>query len=257
MAWTPGRADPAHRAEMATCWLLGERVDVLEERDAWRRVRGDDGYEAWTTAGSLVPGEATETGSAAPALLSLGTRLAGGPEGSPALAPWGARLASAREGRVRLPGGELVEPERPERLLTEADRVRRFRPDPAAAAATARAWLGAPYLWGGRMREGVDCSGLVQAVFALHGMRLPRDSGEQARAGRVVKGGPTAARPGDLVFFAWGGEPVSHVGIALGEGHLLHASETRGGVAVDDLEGDDPFARRLRDGVAAVRRIGD
>jgi cell wall-associated NlpC family hydrolase len=107
------------------------------------------------------------------------------------------------------------------------------------------------------MREGVDCSGLVQAVLALHGMPLPRDSRDQARAGRPLGTEPAAARPGDLVFFAWGGRPVSHVGIALGEGRLLHASETRGAVAVDDLGEEAPFARRLREGIVAVRRVRD
>jgi len=257
VAWTPGRAEPAHRAEMATCWLLGERVVVLEERDAWRRVRGADGYEAWTAAGSLLGGDSAEAWAARATLVSIGTRLEGGPEGSAALAPWGSRLAPAGGGRVELPGGEIVEPERPDRVVAEADRALRFHPDPAAAAATARAWLGAPYLWGGRMREGVDCSGLVQAAFALHGMPLPRDSRDQARAGRPLGAEPAGARPGDLVFFAWEGRPVSHVGIALGEGHLLHASETRGAVAVDDLREEAPFARRLREGIVAVRRVRD
>lgn len=257
VAWTPGRAEPAHRAEMTTCWLLGESVEVLEERDAWRRVRGPDGYEGWTTAGSLLRGDAAAAWKGGATVLSLGTRLEGGPEDAAAFAPWGARLSPAEGGRVRLPGGEPVEPERPDRLVTDVDRARRFRADPAAVAATARAWLGAPYLWGGRTREGVDCSGLVQAVFALHGMPLPRDSRDQARLGRSLGTELAAARPGDLVFFAWEGGPISHVGIALGNGGLLHASETRGAVAADDLGEHDAFARRLRDGIVAIRRVRD
>lgn len=257
VAWTPGRAEPAHRAEMTTCWRLGETVEVVERREPWIRVRGGDGYEAWTTAGSLLRDATGAAWEERATLLSLGTRLEGGPDGSAAFAPWGARLEPAGGGRVRLPGGEEVEPERPERLVPDADRPLRFRADPAAAAATARAWLGAPYLWGGRMREGVDCSGLVQAVFELHGMPLPRDSRDQARRGRPLGTEPAATGPGDLVFFAWGGAPVSHVGIALGDGHLLHASETRGGVGVDDLGAGDPFVRRLREGIVAVRRVRD
>lgn len=254
-AWTPARAEPSHRSEMTTSWLLGESLTVLEEREGWLRLRGEDACEAWATRGALVTGDGAAGWRERATLLSLGTRLTGFPDGAAARAPWGSRLATAAAGRVGLPGGELAAPTSAGRLVAEEDRARRFPPDPAAAAATAREWLGAPYLWGGRMRGGADCSGLVQAVFALHGIPLPRDSRDQANAGRPVESGLAGAAPGDLVAFAWNGGPVSHIGISLGDGVLLHASETRGAVAVDDLEGDAAFARRLRDGVAAVRRL--
>ncbi|MFO7586880.1 MAG: C40 family peptidase [Gemmatimonadota bacterium] len=254
-AWTPGRAEPSHRSEMTTCWLLGETPSLLEEREAWVRLRGADGHEAWTTRGSLLLGDEVEDWQERASLVSLGTRLTDAPEGAAALAPWGSRLVPAAAGAVELPGGEVVRPAASERLVAEGERARRFPPDPAAAAATAEEWLGSPYLWGGRMGEGVDCSGLVQATFALHGIPLPRDSRDQSRSGAAVEGGLAEAVRGDLVFFAWAGRPVSHVGIALGVGRLLHASETRGCVAVDDLGGDGASARTLREGLAAVRRL--
>jgi cell wall-associated NlpC family hydrolase len=67
----------------------------------------------------------------------------------------------------------------------------------SAILTTLRRFGGLPYVWGGRSPKGFDCSGLVQFVYALHGVDLPRDSDEQFEAGRPVQ----AIAPGDLLFF--------------------------------------------------------
>lgn len=91
----------------------------------------------------------------------------------------------------------------------------------AAVVAKARAYLGVPYVWGGTdPEEGLDCSGLVQRVYADLGYDLPRVSYEQARAGRAVEGGLDAAQPGDILAF---GSPVHHVGIYIGDGQMIEA----------------------------------
>src|SRR5207237_7800243 len=56
----------------------------------------------------------------------------------------------------------------------------------AAVLATARRFLGVPYLWGGCSPLGLDCSGFVQLVYRLHGIMLPRDADKQAYVGRLV-----------------------------------------------------------------------
>jgi cell wall-associated NlpC family hydrolase len=176
-------------------------------------------------------------------------------------APWGARLPAPVDKLTILPDGRRASiacgsggaSPADGRLLAPAARADRFPRDPAAAARTAVTWLGTPYVWGGRIRSGTDCSGLVQSVFGLHGIDVPRDSRQQAEAGGApVEAGWEQALPGDLLFFAWDG-PVSHVGICLGNGAMVHSSETQGGVAVDEL-GSGAFGRRLANGYAGAVR---
>ncbi|MFP4136873.1 MAG: C40 family peptidase [Halomonas sp.] len=94
-------------------------------------------------------------------------------------------------------------------------------------------WVGTPYRLGGSDFGGVDCSALVQHVFAeTFRVSLPRTTGEQVRAGRSVA--PDELAPGDLVFFRPPGI-YDHVGIYLGEGRFLHASSSRG-VMISELD---------------------
>ena len=89
--------------------------------------------------------------------------------------------------------------------------------------ADARRYLGVPYLWGGTdPAQGLDCSGLVQRVYADLGVSLPRTSQEQARVGQAVPD-LSAAQPGDLVAF---GDPATHIGIYAGNGQMLVAPHT-------------------------------
>ena len=93
---------------------------------------------------------------------------------------------------------------------------------------SARSFLGVPYLWGGAsMETGFDCSGLTMTVYQLSGLDLPRTSREQFMAGNPVE--LSSLEKGDLVFFAPGGEKISHVGIYTGNGQFIHAPERGSG----------------------------
>lgn len=93
-------------------------------------------------------------------------------------------------------------------------------------AAEARRWLGTPYRYGGQDRSGTDCSGLVMEVYReVCAVKLPRSSSSQkAYCTEVAR---NKARMGDLMFFGGSGK-VSHVGLYIGNGEMIHASSSRG-----------------------------
>ena len=105
-------------------------------------------------------------------------------------------------------------------------------PDPQAAARqriirTAERLVGTPYVLGGESPGGVDCSGLVQYAYRQAGIRVPRTTVEQFRAGRLQR----RVLPGDLLFFRTDASGrVSHVGIYAGSGRMIHASSGSGQV---------------------------
>ncbi|MEU0340598.1 NlpC/P60 family protein [Streptomyces bobili] len=86
------------------------------------------------------------------------------------------------------------------------------------ALAFARAQIGKPYVWGATGPDSYDCSGLTQAAWKAAGVSLPRVTYDQVNAGTTVS--LSSAQPGDLVFFY---ADVTHVGIYIGNGMMIHA----------------------------------
>lgn len=94
-------------------------------------------------------------------------------------------------------------------------------------------WAGVKYRLGGLDKRGVDCSGFALLLNKeIYGVNLPRRSRDQAGVIKEIK--QSQLQEGDLIFFAFGGGEVDHVGIYLNNGFFVHASTTRG-VIVDDL----------------------
>lgn len=122
------------------------------------------------------------------------------------------------------------------------------------AIRTADGYVGVPYVWGGSSpAEGFDCSGYVQYVYARNGIRLPRVSRDQARAGRRVAPDLSTLHDGDLLFFAGADGVIDHVAIYVGDRTILHASSSRGAVGYDRL--DSRRGRWYAAQLVTVRRV--
>jgi gamma-D-glutamyl-L-lysine dipeptidyl-peptidase len=89
-----------------------------------------------------------------------------------------------------------------------------------------------PYIWGGKSKCGIDCSGFAQQVFKQFGIKLPRDSHQQAGLGEVV-GFLAEVQTGDLAFFDNEEGRITHVGIMLSHDEIIHAS---GKVRIDKID---------------------
>jgi gamma-D-glutamyl-L-lysine dipeptidyl-peptidase len=97
---------------------------------------------------------------------------------------------------------------------------------------TALLYLNAPFLWGGKTPFGIDCSGLTQMVYRIHGHRLKRHAADQA-----AQGDPLSfieeSEAGDLAFFDNKEGSIDHVGIIMKDNYIIHAY---GKVRIDRLD---------------------
>ncbi len=242
------RADPAENSELVDQAHLTEMITVLGERNDWRYVQGPDQYFGWIRGDQIfeVPGsnntrivavlladvhERESRASAVLERLPAGTRPpqtfnAVGTDATNARPEWAEvplRRETPRSGFLAV-ADTTRDGEVPARYPTADDYLK-----------TAESFIGIPYLWGGTTALGLDCSGLVQQVYRLNGVALPRDADQQAMLGRRVE----EARAGDLMFF--GDERVTHVALATSATEFIHAPMQGGAVEHSRLGG----ARKL------------
>jgi cell wall-associated NlpC family hydrolase len=109
---------------------------------------------------------------------------------------------------------------------------------PGDSVEEARAYLGAPYVWGGMTTRGIDCSGLVHMAYRRLGRLIPRDADQQEAAGSPLD------EPEEGALLSYGDGVADHVAFWLGGGRILHATGRDGVGAV--VEEDEPESYRAR-----------
>lgn len=133
-----------------------------------------------------------------------------------------ARLTAAERARALAPRAPAASGPLPEAAAASASG--------AKAVAFARAQLGKPYVWGATGPRSYDCSGLTQAAWRAAGITLPRTTWDQVKAAPRIA--TKDLRPGDLVFFY---ADISHVGIYIGGGRMIHAPRPGTSVREDSV----------------------
>ncbi len=205
----PMRISPSHKAEMSNELLFGELVQVHDQINEWVEVSCVDyDYRGWILADSLEE----FTGN-----------------------PGEKQLLFSEFGHIEVNGILMTIPRgsviRKESIIDgDFHSISGFSSE--SVVSIAKQYLQAPYRWGGRSPLGLDCSGYTQIVFGLAGMQIPRDASQQAEIGQNVSF-IQEAQKGNLAFFGENDESITHVGILLDNGQIIHAS---GRVRIDKID---------------------
>ena len=204
--------------------VYGDSCKILDIKDSWLFVELNDGYQGWIKNFYGYKSKSKKNHSHIIAFPNENGLF--NPE-----YPFGAKLMKERPGSI--PVNDKINFNSITKILSSL--------------------LGVPYKWGGKTTLGFDCSGLVQSVFQLFKVDLPRDSIDQWLFLEDHKTNLNDTKKGDLHFFGKNGK-VSHVAISCGDFDFIHS---QGYVKKESLDRKDPsFNKSLLDiyqSSAAVR----
>lgn len=221
--FVPLRSGPSHKTEMLSQVLFGEQYRIIEQSGVWIKVETSfDNYTGWIDTDHLQ--HSADTGNASGKVLNRSL------------------LCFRADGTkmVLEAGCEIYDPDFTQKTFyignslyrTSGEFSESFVSSTETPGETALKFINSPYIWGGRLPSGIDCSGLTQLVYKIHGIAIPRDSWKQAEAGTIIDFIESAI-PGDLVFFDNERGKITHVGMILSRGLVIHAS---GRVRIDTID---------------------
>ena len=248
----PLRANSNECSEMVSQLLFGECVEILEMQDKWLKVKNiSDNYIGWADKKMIEP-----FSQEAFQILQINARSV------KVCVPLSQCWKKSSNEKILLPasavlwlnednqcifGGEKYDYNSTEIFVQTSQLNKQI-------IHYACQFLNTPYLWGGKSVLGIDCSGLVQVVFGIIGMQLPRDASQQIEVGTPITSLQQAIT-GDLAFFANEEERVVHVGILMNNREIIHAS---GWVKTDRIEANGiihSITNEYSHKLFAIRRI--
>lgn len=277
------RTSGKYSAESATQVLMGTPLQVLEKKGGWTRAITPEGYISWVTSGSITymtkeEFDAYQAKDKVVVTTKYTTIYEGMSDKSQMVsdAVWGNILidlgsAGAYWRKVEISDGRVGY--LPQRDVTNFEKWLDSRnPTAENIIATAKQFIGVPYMWGGTSIKAVDCSGFTKSTYFLNGVVLARDASQQCLTGddvdiaKYVDGGEHTRealanlKKGDLIFFGTKATPekkerITHVGIYIEDGIFIHSATK---VRINSLiPGDENYYDGSKRLVRAQRIIGN
>lgn len=206
----PLRSEPSHRSELVSQIFFGETFELLEEGQEFSKIRLlNINYEGWIQ--NYQFGQLSTFNAEQSSIIGIQGGVAKSDDHIIQLLH-GTPIINNRieiNNKVYEISGEIIKPS----LLNfelEFKKLIQFYKD-------------TPYLWGGRSKYGIDCSGFSQLVYSHFGIELLRDAWQQATLGKTVDF-LTEIKAGDLAFFDNDEGRITHVGIMIDKDLIIHAS---------------------------------
>ncbi|WP_052458152.1 C40 family peptidase [Capnocytophaga canis] len=223
----PIRLHPCEEAGMVTQLLFGELLQIIDKQEDWYQILVlYDGSEGWILANQIQLISDKEYRKCLKKKEKYAHR-------------WitKLRVKNANNVFLQIPRGATFSHNH---LINTSQSTQ--KPTEKGIVALALDYLNVPFLAGGRTPFGIDAAGFTQIVYKLNGIKLLRTPEKQASQGILVDFIEETI-PGDLAFFDDEEGNIIHVGILLGDNHIIHSY---GKVRIDRLDHIGIFNSELR-----------
>jgi hypothetical protein len=221
--FVPLRSGPTHKSEMLSQILFGEKYIIIDQSGKWLKIESlFDNFKGWIDIDHLQSSILKDN------------------EKGKVLVKY---LLCYKEDKSKIilePGCEIYNPDFKNHTFTSGQNIFTTTEDfnesyistTDSLTDSAIKLINCPYIWGGRIPSGIDCSGMTQLIYKIHGLTIPRNSWLQSEVGETISF-IDESKPGDLAFFDNERGSISHVGMMISKGLIIHAS---GRVRIDTID---------------------